>query len=110
MTRPGKVRGELVKLYYQSGLKAVEALCVYHRNNLQRRFPCTPQDLHDFIKKFKGTGCTCNKPRSGWPIVSEDIVTEVHHTVTSGHMQTARVTASVLDQGQTRSNTVAYRP
>ena len=34
----------------------------------------------------------CNRP-----IVSEDAVTEVHHTVISGHMQTARGTARVLD-------------
>ena len=41
--------------------------------------------------------CTYDKPRSGQKIVSEHAVTEVHHAVTSGHMQTARSTARVLD-------------
>ncbi|GFX58616.1 transposable element tc3 transposase [Trichonephila clavipes] len=49
------------------------------------------------VRKFEDTGCTCNKPRSGRPTVSEDVVMEVHHTVTAGHTETARGIARVLD-------------
>lgn len=97
MTLAAKVRGELVKLYYQNGMNAAEALRVYRRNHRQIRGPCTPQALRDLAKKFEETGCTCDRPRSGRPTVPEDAVTEVHHIVTSGHMQTARGTARVLD-------------
>ncbi|GFV75721.1 hypothetical protein TNCV_1756491 [Trichonephila clavipes] len=77
---PGKVRGELIKVYYQNGMNAAEALRVYHRNHRQRRGPGTLQALRDLVRKFEDTGCTCNKPRSGRPTVSEDVVMEVHHT------------------------------
>ncbi|GFW45602.1 transposable element tc3 transposase [Trichonephila clavipes] len=97
MVRPGKVRGELIKLYYQNGMNAAEALRVYHRNHRQRRSPGTLQALRDLVRKFEDTGCTCNKPRSGRPTVSEDVVMEVHHTVTAGHTETARGIARVLD-------------
>ncbi|GFX70979.1 hypothetical protein TNCV_1689621 [Trichonephila clavipes] len=77
MVLPGKVRGELIKLYYQNGMNAAEALRVYHRNHRQRRGPGTLQALRDLVRKFEDTGCTCNKPRSGRPTVSEDVVMEV---------------------------------
>ncbi|GFV31286.1 hypothetical protein TNCV_2184791 [Trichonephila clavipes] len=86
---PGKVRGGLIKLYYQNGMNAAEALRVYHRNHRQRRGPGTLRALRDLVRKFEDTGCTCNKPRSGRPTVSEDVVMEVHHTVTAGHTETA---------------------
>ena len=70
---------------------------VYRRIHRQRRGPCTLQALRDLELKFKDTGCTCDKPRSGRPTVSEDIVMEVHHTVTAGHRETARGIARVLD-------------
>ncbi|GFX27593.1 hypothetical protein TNCV_4996481 [Trichonephila clavipes] len=66
-------------------MNAAEALRVYHRNHRQRRGPGTLQALRDLVRKFEDTGCTCNKPRSGRPTVSEDVVMEVHHTVTAGH-------------------------
>lgn len=97
MTLPGKVRGELIKLYYQNGMNAAEALRLYRRNHRQRRGPCTLQALRDLVRKFEDTGCTCDKPRSGRPTVSEDVVMEVHHTVTAGHTETARGIARVLD-------------
>ena len=62
---------------------------------------CTPQYLLDIIKKIEVTGCICDKPRSGRSIVSEIVVTKVHHIVTSGHMQTAGGTARVLDTSKT---------
>ncbi|GFU34088.1 DUF4817 domain-containing protein [Trichonephila clavipes] len=97
MVLPGKVRGELIKLYYQNGMNAAEALRVYHRNHRQGRGQGTLQALRDLVRKFEDTGCTCNKPRSGRPTVSEDVVMEVHHTVTAGHTETARGIARVLD-------------
>ena len=97
MTLSGKVCGELVKLYYQNKMNAAKALHVFCQNHLQRRGPCTPQGLCDLIKKLKDMGCTCDKLRSEQPFVSEDVVTEVHLTVTSGHMHTTRGTARVLD-------------
>ncbi|GFX55868.1 hypothetical protein TNCV_1427301 [Trichonephila clavipes] len=103
MVLPGKVRGELIKLYYQNGMNAAEALRVYHRNHRQRRGPGTLQALRDLVRKFEDTGCTCNKPRSGRPTVSEDVVMEVHHTVTAGHTETARGIARVLDIRTQRS-------
>ena len=87
MTLSVKVRGEIVKLHYQNGMNVAEALRVYRRNHLQRCGPCTPQGLSDLIKKLK---TTCDKPRSGRPIVSEDVVMEMHHTVTSGAQITYR--------------------
>ncbi|GFW37163.1 transposable element tc3 transposase [Trichonephila clavipes] len=78
-------------------MNAAEALRVYHRNHRQRRGPGTLQALRDLVRKFEDTGCTCNKPRSGRPTVSEDVVMEVHHTVTAGHTETARGIARVLD-------------
>ena len=75
MTLPGKVHGELVKLYYKNGMNVAEVLLVYRRNHLQKRGPCTSQGLRDLIKKIEGTGCNSNKPRLGLPIVSKDIVT-----------------------------------
>ncbi|GFT23731.1 hypothetical protein TNCV_3511911 [Trichonephila clavipes] len=90
MVLPGKVRGELIKLYYQNGMNAAEALRVYHRNHRQRRGPGTLQALRELVRKFEDTGCTCNKPRSGRPTISEDVVMEVHHTVTAGHTETAK--------------------
>ena len=36
MTLPGTVCGELVKLYYQNGMNAAEALHVYRRNHLHK--------------------------------------------------------------------------
>ncbi|GFY25886.1 hypothetical protein TNCV_1916361 [Trichonephila clavipes] len=95
MVLPGKVRGELIKLYYQNGMNAAEALRVYHRNHRQRRGPGTLQALRDLVRKFEDTGCTCNKPRSGRPTVSEDVVMEVHHTVTAGHRNRKRHSARV---------------
>ncbi|GFU35794.1 uncharacterized protein TNCV_1083571 [Trichonephila clavipes] len=103
MVLPGKVRGELIKLYYQNGMNAAEALRVYHRNHRQRRGPGTLQALRDLVRKFEDTGSTCNKPRSGRPTVSEDVVMEVHHTVTAGHTETARGIARVLDIRTQRS-------
>ncbi|GFS53260.1 uncharacterized protein TNCV_1035691 [Trichonephila clavipes] len=97
MVLPGKVCGELIKLYYQNGMNAAEVLRVYQRNHRQRRGPGTLQALRDLVRKFEDTGCTCNKPRSGRPTVSEDVVMEVHHTVTAGHTETARGIARVLD-------------
>ena len=58
MTLPGKVRGELIKLYYQSGMKAAESLRVYRRNHRQRRGPCTLQALRVLVRKFEDTGRT----------------------------------------------------
>ena len=52
MTLPGKVHGELVKLYYQNGVNTADALRVYRRNHLQRRGPSTPQGLRDLIKSI----------------------------------------------------------
>ncbi|GFW07462.1 uncharacterized protein TNCV_3915951 [Trichonephila clavipes] len=78
-------------------MNAAEALRVYHRNHRQRRGPGTLQALRDLVRKFEDTDCTCNKPRSGRPTVSEDVVMEVHHTVTAGHTETARGIARVLD-------------
>ncbi|GFX37216.1 hypothetical protein TNCV_994911 [Trichonephila clavipes] len=78
-------------------MNAAEALRVYHRNHRQRRGPGTLQALRDLVRKFEDTGCTCNKPRSGRPTVSEDVVMEVHHTVTAGHTETVRGIARVLD-------------
>ncbi|GFT18829.1 hypothetical protein TNCV_4710401 [Trichonephila clavipes] len=69
-------------------MNAAEALRVYHRNHRQRRGPGTLQALRDLVRKFEDTGCTYNKPRSGRPTVSEDVVMEVHHTVTAGHTET----------------------
>ena len=92
MSLPLKVRGELVRMYDQNGTNAAKAMRIYHRNHLRRRDPCTPQGLCDLIKKFEDTGSTCNKPRSGRLIVSENVIKEVHHTLTSGHMQTTRGT------------------
>ncbi|GFV68117.1 hypothetical protein TNCV_1873991 [Trichonephila clavipes] len=76
-------------------MNAAEALRVYHRNHRQRRGPDTLQALRDLVRKFEDIGCTCNKPRSGRPTVSEDVVMEVHHTVTAGHTETARGIARV---------------
>ena len=87
----------MVKLYYQNGMNAAEALRVYRRSHLQRRGPCTLLVLRGIIKKFEETSFACDKPRSGRPVVSEDVVKEVHHTVTSGHMHNARGTSRVLD-------------
>ena len=97
MTLPGKVRDKLVKLYYQNGMNAAEGLRVYFRNHLQRRGSCTPQSLRELIQKFEDTGSTCDEPRSERPIVSEDVVTEVYHTMTSRHMETTRGTVRLLD-------------
>ena len=47
----------------------------------------SPQGLRDLAKKFKDTGFTCDKSRSGRPTDSEKVVTEVNHTVISGYMQ-----------------------
>ena len=58
---------------------------------------CTPQYLLDIIKKIEVTGCICDKPRSGRSIVSEIVVTKVHHIVTSGHIQTPRGTSRALN-------------
>ncbi|GFU69110.1 hypothetical protein TNCV_2798601 [Trichonephila clavipes] len=74
------------------GMNAAEALRVYHRNHRQRRGPGT---LRDLVRKFEDTGCTCNKPRSERPTVSEDVVMEVHHTVTAGHRNRKRHSARV---------------
>ena len=93
MTPSGKDHGELVKLYYQNVMNATEALLAYRLNHLQRRDPCTSQDLLDFIQKFGDTGYNWDKPRSEWPTVSEDVIKEVHHIVTSRHMQTTTGTA-----------------
>ena len=78
-------------------MNAEEALLVYRRNHRQRRGPCTLQALRDLVRKFEVTGCTCDKPRSGRPTVSEDVVMEVLHTVTAGHKETARGIARVLN-------------
>ena len=58
------------------------------------------------MRKFEDTGCTCDKPRSGRPTVSEDVVMELHHTVTAGHRETVRGIALVLD---IRNTTVPLR-
>ena len=70
---------------------------MYRRNHRQRLGPCTLQALRDLVRKFEDTGCACDKPRSGRPTVSEDVVMEVHHTVTAGHRETARGIARVLE-------------
>ena len=61
--------------------------------------------------KFEGTSYTCGKLRSRPPSLSENIVTELHQIVTSGHMQIKRGTAHVLDIKLLRSvlRTVTYR-
>ena len=97
MKLPVKVRVELIKLYYQNGMNAAEALRVYRHNHRQRRGPCTLQALLDLVRKFEDTGCTCDKPRSGRPTISADVVLEVHHTLTAGHRETQRGIARVLD-------------
>ncbi|GFX40283.1 hypothetical protein TNCV_4319161 [Trichonephila clavipes] len=84
-------------------MNAAEALRVYHRNHRQRRGPGTLQALRELVRKFEDTGCTCNKPRSGRPTISEDVVMEVHHTVTAGHTETAKSIARVLDIRAQRS-------
>ncbi|GFV67474.1 hypothetical protein TNCV_4621551 [Trichonephila clavipes] len=98
MVLPGKVRGELIKLYYQNGMNAAEALRVYHRNHRQRRGPGTLQALRDLVRKFgKIQAAPVTNLAPGRPTVSEDVVMEVHHTVTAGHTETARGIARVLD-------------
>ena len=53
------------------------------------------------VKKFEFTSYICDKPRlAGWT-VSEDMVTEVHYTMTSERMQTSKGTAEVLDISKT---------
>ena len=76
MTMSAKVRGELIKLYYQNGMNCAEVLRVYRRNHRLKRGPCTSQALRDLVKKFEETGCTCDRPRSGRPTVPEDTVME----------------------------------
>ena len=74
MIRKTLSRGELINFYHKNGMNAAEALRVYRRNHRQRRGPCTLQALRDLVLKFEDTGCTCDKPRSGRPTVSEDVV------------------------------------
>ena len=72
------------------------ALRVYGRNYVQKRSSCTFQGLRNLLKKFKDTGCMCDKTLSGWPTVSVDNVVRVHYIVASGDMETAKGTARKL--------------
>ncbi|GFV85863.1 hypothetical protein TNCV_1421681 [Trichonephila clavipes] len=79
MVLPGKVRGEL------RDERCGSFACVSPQSSTTtRQSPGTLQALRDLVRKF--TGCTCNKTAT----VSEDVVMEVHHTVTAGHTETAK--------------------
>ena len=52
--------------------------------------------MRDLVRKFADTGCNCDKPPSVRPIVSEDVVVEVYHTVTVGHRETAKCIERLL--------------
>ena len=45
--------------------------------------PCTVKSVQDLINKFVEIGCTCDRPRSGWPAVPVETVAEVHQTVST---------------------------
>ena len=63
MILPGKVHGELIKLYYQNGMNNAKALRVYRRSHSQRRGPYTLLGLRNLIKKIRKYGRTCDKPQ-----------------------------------------------
>ncbi|GFU13010.1 hypothetical protein TNCV_1457351 [Trichonephila clavipes] len=57
MVLPGKVRGELIKLYYQNGMNAAEALrvcitAIIDNDAAQMLEPGDPQQRLDFANEF----------------------------------------------------------
>ena len=70
--------------------------CMFIAKIIYKDVPHVLFKVKDF-KKNEGMGCTYDNLRPRQPVVAKDVVTEVHFTVNSGHMQIARDTSRVLD-------------
>ena len=83
-----KQRGELNK----AGLSVSERRCrrsPYSSAKSQTNStPCSVRSVHELLRKFKETGCICDRTRSA----SVEVVVsyKVHLTITSGSLDTAR--------------------
>ena len=63
--------------------------------------PCSVKSVHNIVKKFKETLCTSDRPRSGRPRVSVEVVAEVHNTLTTYPLDASRNISHNLDVPKT---------
>ena len=73
---------------------------VYRQNHKLKRDPCSIKSVRNLVKKFEETECPLDDPRSGRPSVFE-VVAEVHNTMTTGSLHTARSVSRSLDVPKT---------
>ena len=91
----------MIKLFYLSGENVVEAVQVYHQNHKLKRGPCFVKSVHNSVKKFEKTRCTCDRLRSGRSRVPVEVVAEMHNTMTTGPFHTTRSISRNLDVPKT---------
>ena len=96
MPLSGKECKEIEKIYYLYGQNAAQTLRVYRSNHGLRRGPCTVKAVRDLIHKFEETCCTCDRPRSIRPSVPVETVAEVHQTISTVRIASARGVSRVL--------------
>ena len=87
----------MLKLFYLRGENASKAVLIYYRNYELNQSPYSVKDVRNFVKKFKETICTCERPRSGRPRVPIEFVSEVNNVITPGPLHTARSVSRKLD-------------
>ena len=80
---------------------AAEVVRVYRRNNKLKRVSCSVKNVGNLVKKFEETICIRDGPRSGQPRVPVEVVAEVHNTMTTGPLHTARSVSRYLDVPKT---------
>ena len=78
-----------------------EAVRVYRRNHKLKRGLFSVKSMRNLVKKFKETGCTCDRTRFGRPRVPFEVVTEVHNAMTISPLHTAKSVSHNLNVSKT---------